>query len=441
MNNILEEKEKINKIYNIFKKNKSVSTDSREIKKGDIFFALSGENFNGNIFAKNALEKEASLVIIDDEEIFNKLKKDFKNKIILTNNTLKTLQDLAKKYREDLKIPFLGITGSNGKTTTKELIRDVLLKKYKVRATVGNFNNHIGVPLTILSIEPTDNFAIIEMGANHICEIKTLAEIAKPDFGIITNIGLAHIGEFGNFKNIVKTKKELFDEVLKKNGKIFINNKDETLKNISQNFPKENIIKYFDSEIINSENFIKLKIENNIIKTNLIGEYNKNNIQAAYTVGKFFNIPEQKIISAFSQYKPTNNRSQLEKSSKNNNIIWDCYNANPSSMNLALKSFFELHKDNNYFILGEMGELGKYSEEEHFKIIEILKNKKDKKFLLGKEFEKVKNFVKNDKNFIFLKNLEELKKELKKENIKNKNILVKGSNSTKLFDLQNKKLI
>ena len=430
----------IKKIYNIFLKYKKINTDSRKIKKNDIFFALSGENFNGNIFAKNALEKGALLAIIDDKNIFNNLKKDFSKKIILVKDTLFCLQNLAKTYRENLKIPFLGITGSNGKTTTKELIREVLSKKYNVLATEGNFNNHIGVPLTILSIKPENNFAIIEMGANHIEEIKDLAEIAKPNYGIITNIGMAHIGEFKNFDNIIKTKKELYDEVLNNNGTIFINPEDKILLEISKKFSNSKKIFYEKSKILNSKKFLELEIENQIIKTNLSGEYNTSNIQAAYTIGKFFNIQQNKITEALEKYKPNNNRSQIETTDKKNNVIWDCYNANPSSMNLSIDSF--LKKDGNkILILGEMKELGIFSKKEHEKILNKLKNLNIKTFLIGKEFLKIKeDFINNKKN-IFIKDLEELTKILKKEDIKNSNILIKGSNSTKLFNLQEKKII
>ena len=245
----------VDKIYKIFLKKKSVKIDSRKIKRGDIFFAIN----DGNLFAKKALKKKASLVVLDDPKVFKSFEKKYKN-IILIENSIKTLQSLAKRYRSDLKIPFLGITGSNGKTTTKELISTVLSQKFNVLATEGNLNNHIGVPLTILSIKPKHDFAVIEMGANHIGEIKTLSEIVKPDFGIITNIGKAHLGEFKTFANIKKTKKELYDEIFKNNGKVFINQNDKILKKVSESFSKNQKINYFDGEILLSKSFLTLKI-------------------------------------------------------------------------------------------------------------------------------------------------------------------------------------
>jgi UDP-N-acetylmuramoyl-tripeptide--D-alanyl-D-alanine ligase len=319
---------------------RAVKIDSREVKKGDIFFALRGDNFNGNLFVQEVLKKDPTLVVLDSSEVFDKItkkiEKDFTGKspssikklrtslekIVLVKNSLKTFQDLAKKYRQDLKIPFLGITGSNGKTTTKELVYEVLSQKYNVLSTVGNLNNHIGVPLTILSIRKKHNFAVIEMGANHTGEIKTLAQIAKPDFGIITNIGKAHIGEFKNFANIKKTKKELYNEVLKNNGKIFINQEDVVLEKISQDFLQNQKVKYSEGGILESEKFLTIKIEKiKEIKTKLVGEYNLNNFLAAHTVGKYFKVSDIKIKEALQSYKPKNNRSEAEKTKKKNNII------------------------------------------------------------------------------------------------------------------------
>lgn len=438
----MPEKEIIEKIYKIFLKNKSISTDSRKVKENDIFFALSGENFNGNIFIEKALKKNITLAIMDDENIFKELKEKYHDKIILVKNTLKTLQDLAKRYRKDLKIPFLGITGSNGKTTTKELIREVLLQKYNVLATEGNLNNHIGVPLTILSIKPKHNFAIIEMGANHIREIELLSSISKPNYGLITNIGIAHIGEFGNFENIIKTKKELYDEVLENNGKIFINSNDKVLNEISSSFTTSEKIPYIKATIINSDDFLRIEINKNTkINLNLTGDYNIFNVEAAYTIGKYFKIEEKDIVKALENYKPTNNRSQKEITKRNNKVIWDCYNANPSSMSLAISSFLKNNSLQRIFILGDMKELGKYSEKEHLKILEKIDNNKDTKILIGDEFSKLKKDFLEKKDFIFLKNINDLENFLKQEDIKDSGILVKGSNSIKLFNLQNNNLL
>jgi UDP-N-acetylmuramoyl-tripeptide--D-alanyl-D-alanine ligase len=313
--------ENLEKIYKVFLKKKSIKIDSRNIKKGDIFFTLKGENFDGNNFVKSVLDSGADLVILDDKKQYKKLEKKYSEKIILVKNSLKTLQDLAKKYRSELKIPFLGITGSNGKTTTKELVKKVLSQKFNVLATTGNLNNHIGVPLTILSIKPRHNFAVIEMGANHIGEIKVLAEISKPTFGIITNIGKAHIGEFKNLNNIIKTKKELYDEVFKNSGVIFINSEDEVLQKISSQFSVTQKVLYPKGKTLDSKKFLKIEINNKTIKTKIIGEYNLENFSAAFSVGKFFKISEKKIISALESYNPKNNRSEIEKTKKNKNTI------------------------------------------------------------------------------------------------------------------------
>ncbi len=437
----------IEKIYKVFLKKKSVKIDSRKIKKGDIFFAISGQNFNANTFAKNALKNNAELVILDDEKTFKQLINSVefienKNKIILVDNCLETLQNLAKKYRSDLKIPFLGITGSNGKTTTKELVRDVLMKKYNVLATVGNLNNHIGVPLTILSINDKHNFVIIEIGANHMGEIKSLINIVNPDFGIITNIGLAHIGEFGSEKNIFKAKRELYDGIFKNNKKIFLNKDDQMLKKASEKILDKNKIFYLKGEVLKSDKFLEVKINNLKIKTKLVGQYNVFNLQAAYTVGNFFKVEEKKIVQALKNYIPKNNRSEILETKNNNEIILDCYNANPSSMKLVIESFGKNKtKKEKVFILGQMGELGKFSSREHKKVLEQISKISGKYFLVGEEFLMFEKEFSKNKYFKFFGKTDELKEFLKKNKLKNYLVLIKGSNTMKLFELNDKNIL
>lgn len=406
--------QQLEKIYQIFLKNKSVQTDSRKVKKGDIFFTVSGENFNANEFVKEALEKGADLVVLDDENFF-----DPKNpKMILVESGLKMLQELAKRYRADLKIPFLGITGSNGKTTTKELTREVLSQKYNVLATTGNLNNQIGVPLTILSIKSKHDFAIIEMGASHAGEIKELVEIARPDFGIIINISNAHIGEFGSYENIVKTKMALYDFLEQNNGWKF-----------DYCIPVEVLVDNL---------FLEVEIFGETVKTNLVGCYNNENIGIAVEIGRYFQIEEEKIRKAIAKYQPKNNRSQFLKTKKENNVFLDAYNANPASMKLSLQSFFNKEIANKILIIGDMKELGQYSEEEHKIILDLIKkNKIEKTYIVGPEF-----FIfKNKYDFDFFETRKDLMEFLKKDKIKNKNILIKASRGIGLEEIVERKLI
>lgn len=412
-------KNEIEEIYQIFLKNKSVKSDSRKIKKDDIFFAISGDNFNANKFAKEALKKGASLVILDDENFFNSKNK----KMILVKNSLKTMQKLAKKYRESLEIPFLAITGSNGKTTTKELLRDILSTKYKVWSTVGNLNNQIGVPLTILSIKEKHNFVIVEIGANHRGEIKEMCKIVQPNFGLITNISKAHLGEFGSLENITKAKMELSDFLEKKDGYIFKNFK--------------------STQILKDDFFLIVKIFGKKVTTNLIGAYNAKNIGVVIKVGKYFKIEQDKIIKAISKYQPKNNRSQFLKTKTENNIFLDAYNANPESMKLSLESFFSKKLKNKIIIIGAMKELGKYSSDEHKKILNLIRKKVkqdlnvEKVFLVGSEF----YLFKDKYNFYFFQNRAEIERFLKKNKIEKKHILIKGSRGISLEKIVKKKLI
>ncbi len=427
----------IEKIYQLYTNNPVISTDTRNIIKNSIFFALKGDSFNGNKFAGEALEKGCAYAIIDEKEY----KKD--NRCILVENVLQTLQNLAKHHRKQLNIPIIGITGTNGKTTTKELIRTVLSKKYKTFATAGNFNNHIGVPLSILSINKEIEMAVIEMGANHPGEIKELCQISDPDYGIITNIGKAHLEGFGSFEGVINTKKELYDHLSKKNGNIFINTDNEILNKISNSLNKITYGSSINNDIIgeqiNSDTYISFrwKSKNNnaklndkeFITTQIIGAYNFENILAAVCIGNYFNVDEKHINDAISSYKSDNNRSQLINSS--NTIILDAYNANPTSMTASISSFMDINCKTKYFILGDMLELGEYSEDEHKKIIRLLKDNNVKNaVLIGNNFHKLKN---ND--FIFFNNVDECKAWLINNPIEKACILIKGSRGIKLEKL------
>jgi len=404
---------KISDLYKIFLKYPKVSTDSRNIDKNCIFFSLSGPNFDGNKFAKQALDKGALYAIVSNK------KYALNNKYIVVENTLTTLQDLAKFHRKKLKIPFIAITGTNGKTTSKELIYNCLQKSLSTGYTKGNLNNHIGVPLTILTITKEHQIAIIEMGANHIGEIKLLCEITQPNYGVITNIGLAHLEGFKSLEGIQRAKKELYDYIKLSNGSIFINNEDKFLNIISTDIKR---ISYGMSgdvagNIASSIPFININYKGTIINSNLSGNYQFDNIMLSICIAEYFQIKYVDIVKAISEYTPSNNRSQIIKTS-NNKILLDAYNANPSSMKASIDSFASDKNSNKILILGDMFELGDYSSEEHKKIVELAKRTKIKSFFIGKNFkyhntensyDTIENFIKNlEENpiidcFIFIK--------------------------------------
>ena len=413
----------ISKIYNIFKEYPSISTDSRNIKKDSIFFALKGENFNGNKFAEEALKSGCKYAVIDEKEY------EINENYILVNNALKTLQQLASLHRDNINIPIIAITGTNGKTTSKELITSCLSSELETAYTKGNYNNHIGVPLTLLEINKKHEIGIIEMGANHKNEINFLCEIAKPNYGIITNIGKAHLEGFKNFEGVKSTKKELYDFIKKNNGIIFINNDDKTLNEISKNIKSitygkngDIIGKEVTSSVYTEVLFNKIKIN-----SNLIGSYQFYNIMLAIAVAKHFSIKEKNIIKSLESYYPKNNRSQVIQS-ESNLIILDAYNANPSSMNEMINSFYKIKKESKVCILGDMGELGIFSKNEHEEIIKLNKKLNLKTFYIGREFRKLTN--KN--SFI---DFEEFKNYLKDFPITNSTILIKGSRSQKLENI------
>lgn len=416
-------------LYNYFKESSSVSTDTRLINKGSIFFALKGENFDGNKFAEEAIKSGASYAVIDDQSLNNP-------KFIKVKNVLKSLQDLSKFHRSKLlKTKIIALTGSNGKTTTKELISEVLKKKYKIISTIGNLNNHIGVPLTLLRIKQNTEIAIVEMGANHLNEIKLLTDLINPDFGLITNFGKAHLEGFGSIEGVIKGKSELYDFLIKNDKKAFINNDDYIQNQFIGNkisFSKEDKSNYIFKEVKDT-NYAGLNYNDFIVDSKLTGNYNYHNIAFATSVGLYFNISIEKIKEAISNYIPSNNRSQIIK--KNNKlIILDAYNANPTSMISAINSFIK-KQGNKSVILGDMFELGNQSEKEHHDLIDFcVKNNFENIFLIGNEF-----FKQKDKFEIpfFYKTKDELNKHIKKFPITSKYILIKGSRVMRMENLIN----
>jgi len=417
-------------LYKIYKKHPFVQTDTRKLKAGDIFFALKGENFNGNSFASKALQDGASFAVIDEKEF------EIAGKTILVDDVLTSLQQLAKYHREQFSIPVLAITGSNGKTTTKELIHAVLSSTFKTYTTEGNLNNHIGVPLTILKIKDDAQFAVIEMGANHAGEIASYCRYGLPTFGLITNCGKAHLEGFGSEEGVRKAKGELFDHLRSRNDAgAFVMWDYDYLQGMSKGISA--IIKYGTTseahvigKIKNSEPFLEVEVmqglDNGSIKTQLIGDYNFPNVLAAVTVGAYFKVPGDKIRSAIENYSPSNSRSQLLEKG-NNKIILDAYNANPSSMKLAIENFAKLNGANKILMLGSMAELGHDSLQEHKSIIELIKQNKWKEVVLvGAEF------AKTDHPFTQLENSEKAKTWLSGQTLENAFLLVKGSRSSQM---------
>ncbi len=403
----------IPEIYKHYSKHFLVDTDTRKIRKNTLFFALKGDNFNGNKFAKEAIKKGASFAIIDEEEYHN-------NKTtILVNNVLETLQDLARYHRKQLKTTIIALTGSNGKTTTKELINVVLSKKHNTKATYGNLNNHIGVPLTLLSFTPDVEMGIVEMGANHQKEIEFLCSIANPDFGYITNFGKAHLEGFGGVEGVIKGKSELYEYLIANNKTAFINPNDELQIQKTSNC---NTIRFNNSiKLLDASPFVELTYKNHKISSNLIGEYNFTNIAAAITIGHYFKILDRDIQSAIEDYVPANNRSQIINKEKNY-IILDAYNANPSSMKVALENFSKLESTSKTVILGDMFELGSSAEIEHQNMVDLADNFNfENTIYVGENFYKTKTKSKK------LSTYQELENFIKKNPLENQKILVKGS--------------
>ncbi|CAM1341446.1 UDP-N-acetylmuramoyl-tripeptide--D-alanyl-D-alanine ligase [Tenacibaculum amylolyticum] len=405
---------KIEDLYKLYQKHFLVDTDTRKIRKNTIFFALKGDNFNGNKFAEEALNKGAFCCVVDEEKYRTN------EHIILVDNVLETLQKLANYHRKQLAIPVIGLTGSNGKTTTKELINAVLSKKYKTNATSGNLNNHIGVPLTLLSMNPDTEIGIVEMGANHHGEIKLLSNIAAPSIGYITNFGKAHLEGFGSVEGVIEAKSELYDFLIANNKQILVNQKDKIQVAKTEN--ADRIFLNNTLEFINAEPFVKLSYENIIIQSNLIGSYNYPNIAAAITLGSYFNVDIREIKEAIEHYVSDNNRSQILKKGTNE-IILDAYNANPTSMKAALDNFNDYETNNKMVILGDMFELGGDSEKEHQFIASLAEKASfSKVILIGENFYKSK--VERALKFKQFKDFEDY---IEPDKIVNMTILIKGS--------------
>ncbi len=415
----------IEKIYSIFLNHPKIATDSRSIPSNSIFFALKGESFNGNKYAAEAIAKGAAYAVVDEAEFA------LNESYILVENVLESLQKLARYHRDQLRIPILAITGSNGKTTTKELIAAVLSKRYRVQYTFGNLNNHIGVPLTLLSLTNETEIGVIEMGANHPGEIKILCEIANPDYGIITNVGKAHLEGFGSFEGVIKTKSEMYDYIRVTNGKCFLNADNPILT--KQAFELE-LITYGKSsgnflmgELIDNENHLVVKALFRqgwlYLKSKLVGDYNFENLMAAACIGKYFLVDPLEIQTAILDYAPSNNRSQLIQKGKNT-VIMDAYNANPTSMMAALENFSGIKDKEKCVILGDMLELGTVADAEHQQIVDYIDEQGfELVFLVGPLMGKTTG-SKEKKKF---ENIELLSNYLKTQPIENKLILIKGS--------------
>ena len=425
-------------LYELFLQHPTITTDSRNVPEGSLFFALKGETFDGNAYAKMALEKGAAYAVIDEKEYAD----ENNERLILVDDVLVALQQLAKFHRVHLGTPIIGITGTNGKTTTKELIATVLKKKYNVLYTQGNFNNHIGVPKTLLQLRKEHDIAVIEMGANHPGEIKTLVEIVLPDFGIITNVGKAHLLGFGSFEGVIHTKGELYDFIRELQGTVFINNDNPHLIGISQDLK---LVKYGQKEaddllvkgqLLECNPFLKFQwgiqtadnSQSSTVQTRLIGSYNLDNALAAACIGTYFEVPANDISAALEEYTPSNNRSQLTIT-KDNKLVVDAYNANPTSMKAALDNFRLIPADHKMCILGQMGELGDVSDEEHQKVIEqIGEGGFEQVWLVGENFTKTQHPA----QYRLFANVDEVKAAIATQKPQGYLILIKGSNSNKL---------
>lgn len=418
------------KIYALFLETSGVCTDTRNIVKDSLFIALKGANFNGNSFAEDALRLGARYAIVDEKEF------QTQDTIFFVEDALKCLQDLALYHRRKFSIPIIGITGSNGKTSTKELIAAVLCEKYNTLFTKGNLNNHIGVPFTLLNLTKDHEIAIIEMGANKFKDIAELTAIAEPTHGIITNIGKAHLEGFGTFEGVLKTKKEMYDSISSRHGVIVYNLDDEVLTNILPSdvspfsYGQNNKSADVRGELIALDPFVKLKwhygdYESGLVPTQMVGEYNFYNFLAAISFGVLMDVPFEKINAALSNYVPSNNRSQVQKTAHNTLII-DCYNANPTSMTSALKSFARMEADHKFAILGDMRELGAEEISEHQKIIELLLDLELDAILVGPVFNQMES------EFRSFPSVEELNSYLETDVPSRGLILLKGSRGIQL---------
>lgn len=431
----------IEDLYKIFVEHPVVTTDSRDVPEGSMFFALKGETFDGNQYAVASLEKGASYAVIDDESMYNATEGEMKDRLVLSSDVLLTLQQLANHHRCQLGTTIVGVTGTNGKTTTKELIAAVLSKKYNVLYTQGNFNNHIGVPKTLLRLTKEHQIAVIEMGANHPGEIKTLVNIVQPDYGIITNVGKAHLLGFGSFEGVIKTKGELYDYLREDKGTVFINNDNEYLKGIANDLrlicygQKDDAHLLVKGEFVECNPYLKFKWNTQPsafspmeVQTQLIGAYNIDNALAAATIGTLFGVASDDICKALEEYAPSNNRSQMKKTDSNTLII-DAYNANPTSMAAALDNFKVMKAEHKMCILGAMRELGDASDDEHKKIVEkVNASDFEEVWYVGEEFGEAMTH----------KDIDAVLASIAEKKPEGMTILIKGSNSTKLIQTVDK---
>ena len=450
----------IKELYELYKAHPCITTDSRNCPKGSIFLALKGASFNGNLFAAQAIEKGCAYAIVDDQEVYESARKRESegaksSRLILVKDCLQTYKDLAREHRRQFDIPVIGITGTNGKTTTKELIAAVLSQKYNVLYTQGNFNNDVGVPKTLFRLTKEHEIAVIEMGASHPGDIKTLVETAEPTCGLITNVGRAHLEGFGSFEGVINTKCELYDFLRsRKDSLIFINadnehlmeriGDDENLWLSPYSTLPENRITCISGEVISCDPFLKFRWREpqmileqegrsnkwHKVQTHLIGAYNIDNLLAAIAVGINFGVDRKKICSALEEYVPSNNRSQMTVTNSNHLIV-DAYNANPTSMQAALENFQLIQADRKMAISGKMGELGSIWKEEHQKVVDFLKEAQfDEVWLVGDEYFELDNCP-----FRRFHDVEEVKEAIRQQQPQGYYILIKGSNSNKLFEL------
>ena len=424
----------ISRLYEVYLASRRVTTDSREITPGCIFFAFKGERYDGNAFAPKALEQGAALCVVSDEAYMRD------DRYIVVPDVLKTLQELAREHRRHLTIPVIGITGTNGKTTTKELVNAVLSRRYRTSATVGNFNNHLGVPLTLLAIPADTEIAIVEMGANHPGEIAQLCSLADPDYGLITNVGRAHLEGFGSFEGVVKTKTELYRHLAAKGGMVFLNADNEIL---SGQWPAANRTMAYgrgtDADVrgtyIGSDPYLHFYFErgDNVynVRTGLLGEYNFDNCMAAVAVGVHFGVEPFDIKQAIEEYRPSNRRSQFKQTARNS-LYLDCYNANPSSMAAAISSFSAM-EGRKCAIIGGMHELGAEEKSEHSRLVEQLAAcALEQVLLVGSEFEGIEL----PSNMILFSDISTLRRHLEHHPIEGCTVLVKGSNTNRLWELE-----
>ena len=413
----------ITTLYQLYKSHPCITTDSRNCPKGSIFLALRGASFDGNLFAGEALRKGCSYAIVEETEATRG-----NASLIPVADTLQTFKDLAREHRRQFDIPVIAITGTNGKTTTKELVAAVLREKYNVMATEGNYNNDVGVPKTLFRLKPVHEIAVIEMGASHPGDIKTLVETVEP------NVGRAHLEGFGSFEGVKKTKGELYDFLSAHDQTVFLNTHDEDLSAMARQCNVSRCIPYEEGHAVCSDPFLTFEWEGHHVNTHLIGSYNLPNVLAAATAGRHFGVSDERIVHALETYTPTNSRSQFMRT-PHNSLIVDAYNANPTSMRIALESFADMEADNKMAILGDMRELGASSHEEHQKIVDYIETRHDslgEVWLVGEEFGKARTTLPHFATTAAVTNA------LADRKPQGRTILIKGSNGTHLYQLPEK---